>query len=99
MSADEVLTKALSLPVDERAEVARELLLSLEDERDDGDVEEAWASEFRRRLHAIRTGQVHLRAWDDVRDEIARDLANVNLPVEAGSLMPSMSGIRSPSSE
>ncbi|WP_338863974.1 addiction module protein [Myxococcus stipitatus] len=46
---DELLTSVLSLPPKERAEVARELLRSLDDPDETGDAESEWAHELDRR--------------------------------------------------
>jgi len=61
----DVLNAALGLQSNERAEVAHQLLLSLEPAGFDEDVEQAWADEIRQRLRAIREGSVTLRPWDD----------------------------------
>jgi hypothetical protein len=51
MSTDELLAEALRLPRPERAQVAEELLSSLEES--DEEVAEAWASELERRFREV----------------------------------------------
>jgi putative addiction module component (TIGR02574 family) len=53
---DELLTDALRLPVNERAEMAQELLRSLDGEPEE-DVEAAWTAEIQRRLDEVRAGR------------------------------------------
>jgi putative addiction module component (TIGR02574 family) len=60
-----VLEDALTLPVEDRARVAHELLRSLEPE--DGDVTGAWTDEIRRRIDEVETGTAELDDLDTVR--------------------------------
>ncbi len=53
--ADDLESAALALPAAERARLADRLLASL---AEDGEVEEAWAEEIRRRLEAYRNGKI-----------------------------------------
>jgi putative addiction module component (TIGR02574 family) len=67
--ARKLLEDALALPVPDRADLAAELLASLEAE-DEGDVEAAWAAEIEqraRRAHADPEGGL---PWESVRDEL-----------------------------
>jgi putative addiction module component (TIGR02574 family) len=66
--ADSVLDAALKLPEKERARVARELIASLDEQRDEG-VEEAWAAEVERRRIAVAQGRERLVPWEQVKDE------------------------------
>lgn len=50
----------LEFPAPERAEAARALLESLDDEDDPVDVETAWRGEIERRVQAIESGAVDL---------------------------------------
>jgi len=68
-----VLADALRLRPTERAELATELLASL-DGPADADAESTWAVEIRRRIEAIDAGTVELEPWDDVKRRIERDL-------------------------
>ncbi len=60
-----VLAEALKLPSNERAEVAEQLIASL-DEAPDADVEEAWQEEVQRRLGQIERGEVNTIPWEEV---------------------------------
>ena len=62
MSTKEILDQALRLPLDERAAVARELLVSLEEDGDEG-AAAAWLAEVRRRLDEVEAGSVPLEPW------------------------------------
>jgi putative addiction module component (TIGR02574 family) len=67
--AQDVLRDALALPLDERADVAAELLASLDDaamERP-ADVEAAWAAEIERRARRALANESGGIPWDDVR--------------------------------
>ncbi len=55
-STDDWMNQLSALPPEERAELAYQLLQSLDDEADP-DWEEAWAAELQRRTDAIATGQ------------------------------------------
>jgi putative addiction module component (TIGR02574 family) len=63
--AQELLQKALGLPENERAEMAGNLIASL-DRKIDPDVDAAWQEEIARRAHEVRSGKVKTIAWDEV---------------------------------
>lgn len=63
------LTKALELPKDERAELAHELILSLDEEKE-SDVQHAWDMEIERRISAIKAGKASGRPAEQVLAEI-----------------------------
>jgi putative addiction module component (TIGR02574 family) len=66
--AQDLLREALLLPADERADVAAELLASLDDqEGDTADVEAAWAIEIEKRARRVLAGESAGTSWDDVR--------------------------------
>jgi putative addiction module component (TIGR02574 family) len=69
----DVLADALRLQPDARAELAAELLASL-DGPDDADAEAAWDAEIDRRVAAIEAGTIALEPWSDVKRRIERDL-------------------------
>jgi len=48
--ANDLLSKVLQLPADQRAELAQRLISSLDPERPDPSAKEAWDAEIRRRL-------------------------------------------------
>ena len=66
--AQELLREALTLPSTERADVAAELLASLDD-ADAGiaDVEAAWATEIEKRARRVLAGESTGIPWEDVR--------------------------------
>ena len=72
-TAEAVLADALRLDLDARAEVAAELLASLDGPADPG-AEAAWAVEIERRVAAIEAGTVTLEPWEDVKRRIAREI-------------------------
>lgn len=59
-----VLDAALSLPPDDRAELAEQLMLSL-DEKYQAELEAAWNAEIQRRLDDIDQGKVQLIPGDE----------------------------------
>jgi putative addiction module component (TIGR02574 family) len=64
--------EALELPVKARAELARILLLSLDehDEHMDEDIEQVWAEEAERRYEEIRAGKVSTIPSEQVFQEV-----------------------------
>ena len=72
-SADAVLAAALRLGASARAEVAAELLASL-DGPADPDAQEAWAAEIERRVTSLESGTEPLEPWEDVRHRIEREI-------------------------
>ena len=67
--AKDLLSEALQLPGDERAELAAELFGSLEHNTDIVD-EEHWAKEIDRRMNEIEAGTAVLIPWSQVRQEL-----------------------------
>ena len=63
----------LRLEPDARADVAAELLTSL-DGPVDPDAETAWDAEIERRIEAIEAGAIRLEPWSDVKRRIERDV-------------------------
>jgi len=73
--ARELLREALGLPVEERADVAAELLASLDDGGEDpAEVEAAWAAEIERRARRVISGVSAGASWQDVRTRAESDL-------------------------
>ena len=72
-AAIDVLADALRLEPDARAEVAAELLASL-DGPADSDAEAAWEAEIERRIEAIESGAIRLEPWSEVKRRIERDV-------------------------
>ncbi|MEX0641157.1 MAG: addiction module protein [Pirellulales bacterium] len=73
-TVSEILNAAKGLTAQERAEVARALLLTLESAEFDEDIEQELAAMIRRRLKAIREGAVTLREWDDALADIRESI-------------------------
>ena len=67
--AQRVLREALKLPPKARADIAGTLLHSL-DQREDPDVEAAWALEIERRLSDVESGKVKLVPWERARKSL-----------------------------
>jgi putative addiction module component (TIGR02574 family) len=72
-AAQDVLADALRLEPDSRAEVAAELLASL-DGPAEPDAEAAWDAEIERRITAIEAGTIRLEPWAEVKRRIERDV-------------------------
>ena len=73
--ADTILGSALTLPPDERAWLASELIASL-DEGEDAEVEAAWAVEIERRIAEVESGEAKTVSWEDARTRIKSKLGN-----------------------
>jgi len=67
--AQELLRVALTLPIAERADLAAELLASVDAAATENhpEVEAAWASEIERRAGRVIAGESAGIAWEDVR--------------------------------
>ena len=74
--AQELLREALTLPVEERADVAAELLASLDEApvEDLAEVEAAWAREIERRARRVMSGESAGEPWEDVRARVIQRL-------------------------
>ena len=73
LTTERIFEDVLSLPEDQRAELAARLLESL-DREVDPDAEEAWATEIERRCAAVDAGETTLSEWHDVRRRIEKEL-------------------------
>jgi putative addiction module component (TIGR02574 family) len=69
-----LLHEALMLPTDERAELAAELIASLDGPADTG-VEVAWAAEIERRAAKVLSGESEGAPWEEVRRRIEREIS------------------------
>ncbi|AKT42772.1 addiction module protein [Chondromyces crocatus] len=65
-----VLAQALELPCEERADMARSLLRSLDEPADKADVEDAWLDEVGRRLQSVEQGTATTDSWEAVRQRV-----------------------------
>ncbi len=72
-AAQDVLADALRLEPDSRADVAAELLASL-DGPAEPDAEAAWDAEIERRIAAIEAGTIRLEPWAEIKRRIERDV-------------------------
>ena len=71
----ELLREALTWPSEERADVAAELLASLDEaETDRATVEATWAAEIERRARRVLAGESQGIPWEDVRRRADADL-------------------------
>ena len=68
-----VLAEALRLDADSRAELAAELLASL-DGPCEPDAEAAWRAEIKCRVAALEAGAAKLEDWADVKRRIEKDI-------------------------
>ena len=66
----------MTLPVEERADVAAELLASLDEAppQDVAEVEAAWAREIERRARRVMSGESAGEPWEDVRARVIQRL-------------------------
>jgi putative addiction module component (TIGR02574 family) len=62
----DLLSDALALPARERAKIAHELLLSLDEGADD-DAAEAWVAELEHRAAEVRSGAATTEDWASVK--------------------------------
>jgi putative addiction module component (TIGR02574 family) len=69
----ELLKKALSLPVKERADLAGSLIESLDDSQDDS-VASAWDEEVARRMAELDSGKVQPVPLDEARRRLSSAL-------------------------
>jgi len=72
-AVEAVLADALRLDLDARAELAAELLASL-DGPADPDAEAAWEVEIERRVAAIEAGTMKSEPWEDVKRRIEKEI-------------------------
>ena len=72
-AAQLVFADALRLEPETRAELAAELLASL-DGPTDPDAEAAWDAEITRRVEAIESGTIRLEPWTEVKRRIEKIL-------------------------
>ncbi|USQ80173.1 addiction module protein [Ornithinimicrobium faecis] len=72
---EEITQLALTLPVNERAEVASQLLASLDEPSDPAEIHRRWTTEITRRVDDVVTGRVQGVPRDEVRKLLAADRA------------------------
>jgi putative addiction module component (TIGR02574 family) len=93
----DLLSRALDLPAADRARLADELILSLDEEGPgrDPDWEAAWADESRRRMEAIDEGRTALIPRDVVHDELRVSLSRIRESRRTGRALESARPIES----
>ena len=69
---DALLQQVLELPREQRARVAEDVLLSLEEPSED--VAQAWVETLKRRSTDIAEGRIKTVEWQDARAEVTREL-------------------------
>jgi putative addiction module component (TIGR02574 family) len=74
MTVDTVRSEALRLPREDRAVLARDLLLSLDQGDFDDDAESSWASEIEARSAAIAAGNYSASDWQESLARLRDDL-------------------------
>jgi putative addiction module component (TIGR02574 family) len=72
-ATESVLADALRLDAKARAELAAELLASL-DGPADPDAATAWEQEIERRVNALEAGTVDLESWESVQQRISKHI-------------------------
>ena len=72
-AAEAVLADAMQLDVKARADLAAELLASLDGPSDPG-AEQAWAAEIERRTRGLESGTEPVESWDETKRRIERDV-------------------------
>ena len=73
--ADALLQQVLALPATERADVAAELLASLDiPSTEDAGAQAAWALEIERRARRVLNSDATGESWETVRERTARRL-------------------------
>jgi hypothetical protein len=72
-AAQALLADALRLDLKTRADLAAELLASL-DGPADADAEQAWAAEIEHRAAGLEAGTEQVESWDETKRRIERDI-------------------------
>lgn len=73
MTPAHLRSAVLSLPVDERADLAREIIASLDGDADAG-AAQAWLAEIERRAQQVADGTAVLTDWTVVHERLASRL-------------------------
>lgn len=70
----QILIEVMKLPEAERAELAAEIMATLDEPDVDTSVETAWAAEIERRIEGYLSGKDKATPWAEVRAEALRRL-------------------------
>ena len=73
--ARKILENAMALSPDERAELARELIASLDGEADPG-AEAAWTAEITRRAERVLSGESRGVPWETVKQDVRAEISH-----------------------
>lgn len=73
-TGDDLRSQIFALPASERADLAKQQLLSLENDLFDDDVQRAWADESERRSAAYRQRETVSRDWQESIKEMRESL-------------------------
>ncbi len=68
-TAKRIITEAMNLSSSERAQIAEELISSL-DELPDEEVEKAWQAEINRRIDEVESGKVQCVPWEQILEKL-----------------------------
>jgi len=74
-SVDDIRNQALGLSASERAALARDLILSLEEADAEQGAAAAWADEIEARSEAVHRGEYVASPWDESLERVRRFLA------------------------
>jgi putative addiction module component (TIGR02574 family) len=72
-AAEKLLAEALKLSEGDRGDLAARLIQSLEPPPE-ADAERAWDTEIKRRVEEIRTGNVEMIPWSEVRRKLVEEM-------------------------
>ena len=67
--AKRIITEGMNLSSSERAQIAEELISSL-DKQPDEEVEKAWQAEINRRIDEVESGKVQCIPWEEVLEKL-----------------------------
>jgi|HubBroStandDraft_1064217.scaffolds.fasta_scaffold191939_2 putative addiction module component (TIGR02574 family) len=73
MEIGKILPKLLKLPSEQRAELATQLIRSL-DESEDSDAAQAWSREVSKRANDVKSGRVKTVSWAKARKRLEAKL-------------------------
>jgi putative addiction module component (TIGR02574 family) len=78
--ANDLMTRAMNLSVQERAALAHRLLLSLEPDDFDEDSENAWTAEIEARITQVESGAYSASDWPEAQARIRRAILREQSP-------------------
>ena len=78
-TGDDIRSQIFALPAIERADLVRQLLLSLETDSFDNDFQGAWVEEPEKRSSAYQQGETDSRGWKESVNEIRESIEQKRL--------------------